>query len=485
MPSPDRSTVPAITVHQWLPAWDATKFNSSHLRRRPEDHFYLLSLPPSELLSLSGIYRRSSAGNRPRTQDLGIQRQHDGDRSAEIRRFVSSGFPWSNLTEARRESGEFQDLIKPGWLPTAVVVNILRPDDKRNGQSVNPADLIEIAPDGKSLAQVTLPSRTTEDWSPKSIPPIEVIDGQHRLWAFVDEVDNYEIPVVAFYGLDLSWQAYLFYTINIRPKRINTSLAYDLYPLLRTEDWLEKFDGHSVYRETRSQELTEALWSYPKSPWHGKINMLGETGLGQVTQASWIRSLQATFVKPSEGRRVQIGGLFGAPAGEHRMTLPWTRTQQAAFLIYLWMDFAESVRASEEPWAMALREAEPSSDIRISDPAFEGSTALATTDIGVRGFLFVTNDFCFVNTDELALAAWLPPESGYDGIDASAIDEALSSLAKLPISAYINELGAVLATYDWRTSSAPGLTIEESQPKGALQRGDRVSRVTAGSRAAY
>ena len=50
----------------------------------------------------------------------------------------------------------------------------------------------------------------------------------------------YELPVIAFQGLDVTWQAYLFYTINIKPKRINASLAYDLYPLLRVQDWLEK-----------------------------------------------------------------------------------------------------------------------------------------------------------------------------------------------------------------------------------------------------
>ncbi len=80
---------------------------------------------------------------------------------------------------------------------------------------------------------------------------------------------------MAFYGLDVSWQAYLFWTINIKPKRINPSLAFDLYPLLRAEDWLDKAEGHYVYRESRSQELTEALWSNPDSPWYDRINMLG------------------------------------------------------------------------------------------------------------------------------------------------------------------------------------------------------------------
>jgi hypothetical protein len=121
-------------------------------------------------------------------------------------------------------------------------------------------------------------------WQPRILPPFEVIDGQHRLWAFNRNDDpTFELPVVAFHGLDISWQAYLFWTINIKPKRINPSLAFDLYPLLRAEDWLDKAEGHYVYRETRSQELTEALWSNEDSPWYDRINMLGEKKIRWVT----------------------------------------------------------------------------------------------------------------------------------------------------------------------------------------------------------
>ena len=166
--------------------------------------------------------------------------------------------------------------------------------------------------------------------------------------------EGFSLPVVAFYGLDISWQAYLFYTINIKPKRINTSLAFDLYPLLRTEDWLDEFEGHPIYRETRAREITEALWSYPQSPWHNRIDMLGGRG-GSVTQAAWIRSLLATFVKAYESRRVRVGGLFGAPLGEDRPVLEWSRAQQSAFIILIWQELREAVSVTEAPWANELR----------------------------------------------------------------------------------------------------------------------------------
>jgi len=203
-------------------------------------------------------------------------------RSEEIRRFVIYGFPWSELSGQRRQSQEFNDLRKPGWLPTALVVNILRKEDVRGGRNVAREDLVTIE-EGLDSRWVTikLPELSdTPDWRPRDLPPLEVIDGQHRLWAFEEAefAKDFHLPVVAYHGLDISWQAYLFWTINIKPKRINASLAFDFYPLLRTEDWLESFEGPSIYRETRSQELTEALWAHPKSPWRMRINMLGDPG---------------------------------------------------------------------------------------------------------------------------------------------------------------------------------------------------------------
>src|SRR5687767_1006306 len=125
-------TVPVLTVHQWLPGWDTINFDPTEHRARPAKHFYLFSLPARELRSLSGISRRAAQDGTPRTEDLGIQRQHDPERSEEIARFVEYGFPWSTLSKAKRSSPEFNALRKPGWLPTAVVLNILTADDIRS-----------------------------------------------------------------------------------------------------------------------------------------------------------------------------------------------------------------------------------------------------------------------------------------------------------------------------------------------------------------
>lgn len=418
----------------------------------------------TELRRLIGIQRRSSKEGQPRSLDLGIQRAHEGQRSSEIADYVTFGFPWSKLSKRKRETAEFADLIKPGWLPTAVVVNILLPEDERHGQSVNPNDLVLVHTNG-STADVSIPNTNKPGWQLSGLPPIEVIDGQHRLWSFEQEVQGYQVPVVAFHGLDRSWQAYLFYTINISPKRINSSLAYDLYPLLRTEDWLERFDGHSVYRESRAQELTEALWSYEESPWYQRINMLGERGKRMVTQGSWVRSLLATFVKSWEGRRVQIGGLFGAPVGEHQLALPWSRPQQAAFLINAWLKLASAISATGPDWAQQLRRGQATS---LSVIGLQANDSMLNSDMGVRGFLYVLNDLCYVRAKELALHGW-EYEGGRSATSDSAISEALQSLDKQPVAKFVMGLADTLAQYDWRSSKASTLEPEQQRLKARFR----------------
>jgi len=260
--------IPAIKIHQWLPEWDKIDFDTNELQSQPKPHFFLTSIKAGDLKALTGVYRRSTHGKKARVRDPNVQRGHEEERSATIREFVQFGFPWCEMSESRRSSETTDDLRKPGWLPTAIIVNILPKNAERNGETIPEMDLVTIEEAG-GAASIRLPDRFGGSaWRPKKIYPLEVIDGQHRLWAFdgFDPGDDFELPVVAFHGLAPGWQAYLFWSINISPKKINRSLAFDLYPLLRQQTWLDKFYGHSIYRETRCQELVEALWSHPDSP---------------------------------------------------------------------------------------------------------------------------------------------------------------------------------------------------------------------------
>lgn len=467
--TPLRRRVPALKVHQWLPGWNRIDFSPKSRRAKPQPHFYIFTLPAEELRSLCGIVRRQTSGLMPRAADIGVQRQHDRNRSKEIAQYVEFGYPWSTLSLAKRRSGDFRNLRKPGWLPTAIVINILKKNDQRPAGVVSDDDLLRIKEeDGPCL--IEFPYRSwTRSWKPSGLPPLEVIDGQHRLWAFDEDIHapDFEVPVVAFHGLDSSWQAYLFWTINIKPKRINPSLAFDLYPLLREEDWLDKAEGHPIYRETRSQELTESLWSHPDSPWYDRINMLGERQNPWVTQAAWVKTLMATVVRPWQGRGQRIGGLFGSRLREGGEVLGWSRAQQAAFLIYSWQMLKNAVIGSRAMWAADLRRSAPDQGKRVTkdnDPAFYGQYTLIKTDQGVRGFLHVVNDLCFTNASALQLNKW-QDESRGAASDEAAVTEALKKIAKEPAANFLESIGKTLASFDWRTSAAPDIDEEMRRNK--------------------
>lgn len=477
MPTAEGSTtLTALRVRQWLTQWDDILYDSAQNQSRPKEHFYMFSMPAAQLRALSGIYRRDANDVIPRAEDLRIQRKHDPERSEEIRRYVEGGYPWSGLSAAKRADPTNDRLKKPGWLPTAVVVNILQPGDVRSSQTIDADSTIGIEDDDSSgTARLSLPTLAS---SQSTIPPIEVIDGQHRLFAFDDDdpdVEDYYLPVVAFHGLDISWQAYLFWTINIKPKKINPSLAFDLYPLLREQEWLNSGEVVQVYRESRAQELTEMLWSTPESPWYKRINMLGgpRAESGPVTQAAFIRSLIASMVK-SWTPRHGVGGIFGGTPDATSGGLSWSRLQQGAFLVTAWRLLSEQVSHSVAPWAESLREHEgelPLGSARPagrSDPAFAGTFSLLATDQGVRGFQYVINDLCYQRHQELRLADWRDSSDAPD-VTPDYLAIAASTLEDQPVYGFLGRIAEGLADFDWRTSGFPGLDADERLRASALR----------------
>ena len=105
-PTEDRRSLPAIKVKQWIDDWDKIDWDPDERRAEPPHWFYQFSLPAQDLRALSGVYRRTT-NRTSAADDLGIQRRHEVERSREIGRFVQYGYPWSNLRQAQRESGDF------------------------------------------------------------------------------------------------------------------------------------------------------------------------------------------------------------------------------------------------------------------------------------------------------------------------------------------------------------------------------------------
>lgn len=459
--------ISALKVNQWLKEWDDIKFTAKEHKKKPDSFFYIFSIKASVLRKLSGIQRREDdPDQRMKSEEIGIQRKHDTKRSKEIKNYIKHGYPWSSLSPAKQKDPEYKSIQKPGWLPTSIVINILKESDSRRGKKVVPDDVVNIEDTEGNIKIVIPPSSNELDWSPRELPPIEIIDGQHRLWAFDPEDDvDFEVPVVAFHGLDISWQAYLFWVINIKPKKIDPSLAFDMYPLLRNEDWLEKGEDHIVYRETRAQELVEILWSYSESPWYKRIEMLGGSRK-YVSQNAWIRSLTSTFIKKWERTYRGPGGLFGSKMKNTDEVLGWSRAQQAAFLIYIWKILGVSIYKSKYDWAEKLRNEEGSltfEDYRM-DPAFAGKNSLLNTDQGVRAVLHVFNDIFYELAQELELNKWEEvigeTDSRHDLIKAN-----LLSLEKQGFKNSIDELSHILSEYDWRTSNSSSLKEEEEEKR--------------------
>jgi hypothetical protein len=237
-------------------------------------------------------------------------------------------------------------------------------------------------------------------------------------------------------------------------------LAFDLYPLLRNEEWLDRAEGHQVYRDTRAQELTETLWSSLRSPWYDRINMLGEKQNPCVTQSAWIKSLTASFIRPWDKRAGGTGGLFGGRSRIPGEVLGWSRAQQAAFLIFTWNCLRDSVSAQKAPWAINLRaiqKAREGEGVTVGDDAaFYGQYSLISTDQGVRGYLQVVNDICYLKASSLKLNTWAPSASSPTD-SAAAVDMFADTIAQQGFAEFVRKLNTSLSSFDWRTSSTPDL----------------------------
>jgi DGQHR domain-containing protein len=424
---------------------------------------------------LSGVYRRKRSGN----EVEGLQRFHDEGRSVVIRDYVKYGYPYSDIKPELRTTDNLA-LRKPGWLPTAIVVNILTKTDVRRGRKVAADELITFK-EKAGISSIVLPyEQSDEKWSPTGLEPIEVIDGQHRLWAFDEAIrggdlpGDFELPVVAFHGLDIGWQAYLFWSINVSPKRISPSHAFDLYPLLRSQDWLETQSDLKIYREARAQELTELMYLHPQSPWFHRINMLGDAARNApasagVTQAGWVRGLSTSFLSPG-GRGRGVRGLFASAIGD--TPLDWPRPQQSALLIDLWHRINKHIEDEEPRWAKALRSRENAGlrDRAAREDPFSGTRTILNQEQGLRGVLWVANQILYAEASEdRALFEWEMDEDVGTSTTIDDVTVALANLRKRKLSRFVQDLADALSEFDWRTAEAPKLTDHQRLVKRAYR----------------
>lgn len=470
-----RDRKPLLRVNQWLQTWDIATWGGN--RPKPPTHFYVGSLSLKTLRSLSGVQPRTLEDRRA-NKTAGYQRTHDEDRLSKIGRYLEYGFPLS--AESGLDPQAHTELVNPGWLPTSILVNVLGPNESRTRKgkerTVAPADLVKISANGQ-LHELDFP---VADVDPsQALPPLEIVDGQHRLLAtdLVSLPDDYEVPVVMFDNLPLTWQAYLFWVINVEPKRINTSLAFDLYPELRDQEWLKRGESIKIYQEHRSQELVEVLWRNPSSPWKDRIELFGKRTEGHVSNAAAIRSLIATFVRTwAKGNEIgvdpdditKLGGLFGSiDKNGARYIIRWRRPEQAAFLILCWNAVRSAVSVSKASWKLELAENAGKSGDAAAAYAFAGPYSLLATDQGFRAISFAYNSLAQLVYDKIGLLEIEGSEDESEPNDELVAKSLKQLESNRSLATFINAVATALVEgVDWRTSAAPGITDQDKVVQG-------------------
>lgn len=225
--------------------------------------FYIASINADDLVRISySDVRRLVKDQRDLEKYLGIQRPVSKKRIGEIKKYLQG---------------------RDATFPTSVILAI---DEKC-------AEYKEI--DG-NFGLLTLRPYDAEFTDESSIPfskIAKVIDGQHRIAAFMDENGNLSLPfegetfqinLSIFIGADVSEQANIFATVNLAQTKVSRSLVYDLTELAHTA---------SPYKTCHN--VAVVLDKEETSPLHHRIKRLGTATPGRVheplTQQSFVEAL--------------------------------------------------------------------------------------------------------------------------------------------------------------------------------------------------
>lgn len=234
--------------------------------RQPIGDFFIASISAEELVRISYRDVRKLVENEGDFEKyLGIQRPISTKRINQIKAYITA----SDAT-----------------FPTAVILSI---DEKCAEYEAidNGADNI-----GKLLLKPFISTDGAEDDIPME-RIAKVIDGQHRIAAFIDENGNWCLPfderpfdinIAIFIGADVAQQANIFATVNLAQTKVNRSLVYDLTELAKTPSPHKTCHNVAV---ALNSERTSPLWQ--------RIKRLGTATPGRkkepITQAAFVEAL--------------------------------------------------------------------------------------------------------------------------------------------------------------------------------------------------
>ena len=255
---------------------------------QPIGNFFVASINAKDLVDISfSDVRRLAKDQRDLEKYLGIQRPISTARVKKIKQYIEG---------------------RDATFPTAVIVAI----DER---------CAEYEETGPNTGLLTLtPFYPSDDSDEEEIPLgkiARVIDGQHRIAAFMDENRNwcfdfgddcFDINLSIFIGADVSEQANIFATVNLAQTKVNKSLVYDLTELSETQS------PHKT-----CHNIAVVLDREESSPLYKRIKRLGTATPGRknepLTQASFVESLVRYISRdPVQDRNDLLDGKKLSPA---------------------------------------------------------------------------------------------------------------------------------------------------------------------------
>jgi DNA phosphorothioation-associated DGQHR protein 1 len=206
---------------------------------QPLGVFYVTKLKARDLLKLTFVDPLHATGEaRDDSYPLsGVQRKEKPERLKAIAHFIESAdaaFPNSIILGANYDKD---------WQ--------LVEDDERRWR-------LEL-PDPNGCLQLVIPTQHKV---------ARIVDGQHRLNAFryAPERGDMELLCAVYLDLPNTFQAFLFATINFNQKRVDRSLAYELFGIGLNEE-----DPHTWSPEKTAVYICRRLNVEPDSPFHQRI----------------------------------------------------------------------------------------------------------------------------------------------------------------------------------------------------------------------
>lgn len=165
---------------------------------QPLGTFYVISISAEKLLHL--CYSDKAELSEDGFNVTGTQRIEDEKRQREISDFIGT------------EEAAFPNTI------------ILGANYDEEGNYIQSADSWHVEDDGNGSLKLKIPSK---------IKMASIIDGQHRLRSFryadPDRKKDFELICSIYLDLPIPYHAYLFSTINFNQKKVDKSLAYNLF----------------------------------------------------------------------------------------------------------------------------------------------------------------------------------------------------------------------------------------------------------------